>query len=470
MSLLLTNPQTGDVFPVFVYYSFLPYVLPTALTLVGIPAIIAFKIAMGLELLIFGVGLEKLIEAAFSLRSQKVKNAAFLCAALLVTANYVYGLWYQRAALGDIWVYALAPWVIRFAICPHSTRPLAFLFFLQVCGHPLVLVHSLICELVVAFGLSNDSATVIVKRCATPLTLALVLGSPFWLPQFVWMHYISGNAALPVRFSDTFLSFYELVNPANMRNIGLFLLCAIAFMLLVTRANVSWRVWSVLLALLLSFSLQTVYLRSIAIALPVVNEFQFIWRFMLPTSLIAFCALVSGLHTPSRLMTVCLSILTVSSVVWMMLLHVGEILHNVSHLAWLRHNESGYGQYLTPTNLWGVALFAPNYSLLPQMCPEPTVIRIAQFGQLETGLDAKDPFFAIRNGPIGFVTYLADNQEIPMSACRDFLILGPVKLPSRVSVGDQTLTRLLTIRIAVLAIGLVVFLVPVPGSPAPRPA
>jgi hypothetical protein len=45
-NLFLVNPTTGETLPVFVYYSVLPYVLPTVLNLAGMPALYAFKLVM----------------------------------------------------------------------------------------------------------------------------------------------------------------------------------------------------------------------------------------------------------------------------------------------------------------------------------------------------------------------------------------------------------------------------------------
>ena len=43
LSLLLTNTSNGIVVPTFVFYSVVPYVVPVALNLFGVPAIVAFK-------------------------------------------------------------------------------------------------------------------------------------------------------------------------------------------------------------------------------------------------------------------------------------------------------------------------------------------------------------------------------------------------------------------------------------------
>src|SRR5262249_54163998 len=142
-------------FPVFVYYSLLPYVLPVALNLAGIPALLAFQIAMGAQLIVLGAGLQELISRTL-IQEKEEGSSGFLIAILFVSANYVFGLWYTRAALGEIWAYSLIPWVVTCALSPQFERPLAALFFIQICAHPLVLPQSLLCELGAAYALSRE--------------------------------------------------------------------------------------------------------------------------------------------------------------------------------------------------------------------------------------------------------------------------------------------------------------------------
>src|SRR5262245_20550804 len=303
ISLLLTNPTTGEAFPIFVYYSFLPYLLPTALNLLGVPALFAFKVAMGLQLIVFGIGLQALIRKTLLPGDDKRQiDTAFLIAILFISANYVYGLWHTRAALAEIWVYSFIPWVVVSILSLRSARSLTVLFFIQICAHPLVFLHSLVCELVVAFGLSNVSPVVIARRCIAPLAIALVLASPFWLPQVLWMRFILGNAALSP-FADTFLSIDEFFDPRFMRNIGLWIPFAVALMIVASRARLPQRVWVLISAFVVLVAIQTVYLRSIAINIPLLEQSQFVWRLMLPAAFVAFGALVAGwrvLDIPAR--------------------------------------------------------------------------------------------------------------------------------------------------------------------------
>jgi hypothetical protein len=62
LSLLLTNSATGVVLPTFVYYSALPYVLPVALNLIGLPALVAFKLALVVQLVVMALGVQRIVE------------------------------------------------------------------------------------------------------------------------------------------------------------------------------------------------------------------------------------------------------------------------------------------------------------------------------------------------------------------------------------------------------------------------
>jgi hypothetical protein len=174
------------------------------------------------------------------------------------------------------------------------------------------------------------------------------------------MHSILGNAPLPVHFYDTFLSISQLIDPRFMQNVGLWLPLAVAWMILVSRAHLPPRVWILVSAFVALVAIQTVYLRSIAIWVPLLEQSVFVWRLMLPTAFIAFAALVAGWRVLDVPAEWTLAPLTLISIIGMLLAHTG--VPGIALLSAASNDSSSYTEYLRANNIWGVAPFAPNYS------------------------------------------------------------------------------------------------------------
>src|SRR5581483_2329932 len=163
-SLLLANPGKEEVLPVFVYYSFVPYLPAVALDLAGLSPHFAFRVTMLATLLILLLGLGRLIRLARP--DDEGMHAAFLAAILFLGANYVHNLWLARQAVAEIWVYCLIPWVAMALLRPGALMPLAALLFQQIVGHPLVFGQAFACALLIAWMLSKEPPLVIVGRYA----------------------------------------------------------------------------------------------------------------------------------------------------------------------------------------------------------------------------------------------------------------------------------------------------------------
>jgi hypothetical protein len=289
-----------------------------------------------------------------------------------------------------------------------------------------------------------------------------LFATPFWLPQFLWLHDIVGNAVLPTQISDTFLSVEQLGDPTSWKNIGLWIPGAAVLMILASRARLPSRVWVMILAVVALAALQTVYLRSLVIHVPILDQSQFIWRLMLPMAFMAFAVLLEGWRTVDRSMQWGLVLLAFLSAIWMVLNNVPCFIRYL----WVpKFDEAGYARYLRSEDLWGVGLFAPDYSRLPQNCGpvERNETETVTFDALRTGVTATRPFVLVRNGPVGFVKYYADKAEISGNACYDTLLLGPIKPNQRVWVAEDRLRDLLMARTVALIAGLVIiFVVPIP--------
>jgi hypothetical protein len=453
---LLTNPATEEVFPVFVYYSFVPYILPVLLHIAGCAPLLAFKVAMALQLVVLAAGLQALLTKIPLTEEHHASRAGYLLCILFVTATYVDGLWWTRAALGEIWVYSLAPWVVYAILSPCQPRLLFMLLFVQICAHPIVFIHGLVAELVAAFGVSSLSLVTVLRRTVAPLVIALAVGSPYWLPQFLWMHDVLGNSAIPLKFEDTFLYVADLINPLHPRNLGIWLPLALVTMIGASRERLPLRAWVLVVFFVALLALQHARLRDITTHVPVLDLSQYVWRLMFPTAFIAFAALVAGwraLSTPAARIVCTLTLLSPFS---LLLSHAIALPHNLMLLAHVRYDNAGYAGYLRARNVWGVAPFAPNYVDLPQKCDAALggETHSASFRQLRAGVRADSGFVSVKGAPIGFVDYKVNGVSIHPQACRDALLFGPLAPNSTVSVSESRLDHLLYLRVLTLILGL----------------
>jgi hypothetical protein len=107
---------------------------------------------------------------------------------------------------------------------------------------------------------------------------------------------------------------------------------------------------------------------------------------------------------------------------------IGMFLFIPGHMAPLtapRYDDTSiYAEYLSSNNVWGVRLFAPNYSQIPKNCESPAEkIRNASFSELRTGVNADRPFILVQNGRVGLVEYNINSEVLRPSACQVKLVL-----------------------------------------------
>jgi hypothetical protein len=448
-SLLVTNPVTGEVLPIFVYYSFVPYLPAVALDLAGFTAHVAFRLAMGLSLIVMALGLVRLIR----LTRRREAHAAFLAAILFLCANYVYNLWLSRQAYAEIWVYCLIPWVTLALIQRRALAPLVVLLFLQMTGHPLVFVQAFACSLLMAWALSEEPLVALLRRYAGATALAVLLALPFWLPQALWQSLIQGPAALPARFADTFLSFHELVGWRFLFGLGFALPIAVVLAVVLARARLSGRAWMLAAALLLVLAIQTQPLRPLAERLPLLPTSLFVWRLMLPAALLAFVfLLVAWQPRPRRdAVLAALALLSLASMGAMLVVRAPDGLQRLANRA--TDDTAWRLTYATTETVWGRNEFLPNYAGLPQHCSDAQPV---SFTDLQRGVSAKSEYIAVRAAPLGGLDY-ASNQVAP-KACGEDLVLGPFQPGSILQVSQLELKVVLYARIAALVLCLTVCL------------
>lgn len=442
-SLLVANPATGEVLPVFVYYSFVPYLPAVALDLAGFTAHVAYRVTAGLALVVLALGLARLVRLA------RDPNAAFLAAILFLCANYVFHLWLTRQAYAEIWVYCLIPWVTVWLMRQGALLPLAVLLFLQMSGHPIVFAQAFACSLLIAWALSSESPVAILRRYAGATVLALAVATPFWLPQVLWQSLIQGPAALPVRFADTFLSIGEIVGWQSLRGPGFFLPIALMLAIVLARRGLSWRAWMLLVALLGVLAIQTEPLQPIAERLPLLHTSLFVWRLMFPAALLAFAFLLVAWQAQPRGDTA-LTILALLSLAGMGATLVPHAHDGLEQFAKRPPDDAAWIQdYHEGELVWGYTEFLPNYAALPRRCSDA---QLASFTDLQRGIRPTAGYVAVRSAPLGGLAYEANGTKVALSACGNELMLGPLRPDAILQVSQSLLTAVLVARVAALAL------------------
>jgi hypothetical protein len=453
LSELLINDQTGQAFPVFVYYSFVPYIISLALHGMGVPAYAAIKLALALYFLAFCSGLAWLVKTNCRRQSRpQDQNFEFLILLFFICATYVYGIWVKRDALGEVSVYALSPWVVLSLLSEKPLRRLLAIFFFQLALHPAAFGHSLVCEIALACGVSKMPLLEMARRLAGPAAFALMLATPFWLPQILWIHAIMGNAVLPTQYASTFLSLSKLLGLRYEYTVGPWLSVSVILMCLAFRSRLGARPLMLGAVFFLMLAIQTIYLRPIILRVPGLDIFQFIWWLMMPAAFTGLAALLAGLQ--GRQARAKLPLTLLASLAALNLFVLG-LIHTPRYMKTDDYGESSYAAYLRLPNPFGVAAFASDYSRLPRNCVfAKKDIGAISYNALRRGAVTMVPFIAIANAPIAMVTYRAGDSIPATSACGRYLILGPIQPGKTVTIDDTALQDLFDARILSLLGGI----------------
>lgn len=447
LGMLLTNPTTGQVLPVFVFYSVLPYLPPTLLNLMGVPAAVAFKLTLIALYLGFSFGLQTLVLAEREGSGPRRPQAAeWLIAALFLFANYVYALWCTRAAFAEIWVYSFIPWVVAGIVAGYRTSTLAGLIFLQACGHPIVLAQSLVCELVAPLCLSRLSLPELIRRSLVPLALAMLLAVPFWLPQFLWKDLILGPEALPNDFLLSFLTAFDIVHPRDFRAIGPWLPLAFLALLFHSRGRLEGRVWMVVAVWLAVLTIQSTYVSHLVAQVPVLNLSVFIWRFMLPASFLGFAVLLAGWRQAGPTSAWMPAILVPPAIAAMIWVSLGQAPRYFVKLMQSGSDRHLFVDYDKGDGIWGIREFLPRYAGQPNTCPAESELQKVPYADIRKGLVADRPYVAVKDGPIGLVSYRQNDEAVTTGACGPDLVLGPLKAGRKLTVSEGWLDGLAYLR------------------------
>lgn len=428
----------GDVtLPTYFYYSFVPYILPVALDLAGIAPAVAFKLFLVACFLVFMGGFRTL--AIFDDEESRERRNGYMAALIVfMTANYICGLWCVRGAIAEIWVAMFMPWVIR--SLQGNLRFLMPLFFLQVCGHPVVLAQSLVGELGFVYAFGAFSARELLRRALPSLGGAIVLGAAFWLPQLLTKSLILGAAPL-LEFSNSFQSLRSLFHPTMLWSVGLMLPGSI--LLLVALANRRLpRQCGIAAALFVGLvAMQSIRLRELVSLIPILNESHFVWRLMLPASTVGLALLlVSMRHVPQARVV---SYVLLASAAISASLAISRTL--TDPIRW-RTDKS----VINP--VFGTAEFLPQYGHLPNRCE----VDAQQVSFAALGNGAPTSFLRVHQAPLLVDYRLAGGGSLIAGHCGDDLVLGPVTGPIYIDQGH--VTAVLLVRVAsLLLVGVLTF-------------
>jgi hypothetical protein len=465
LSGLLINPQTGQAFPIFVYFSFVPYLMAIGLHLVGISAYVAMKLTLALLLIFFCGGLHLLLKRNCELQKRPGDlNFQLLIVSLFMCSTCVYGLWPLTDELGEIAIYAFIPWIVLSLISGQPIYKLAILFFIQLIVHPVVFGHALLCEIALAYGISNLELWSIIRKMALPALAALIVATAFWLPQILWVHLIAGNAVIPNSFFNTFMGVRLMFSPTYDWTMGPWLILAVALLVIVTRGRMDKQAWVLVAAFGLTLAMQTIYLRGLVMLIPGISIFQFIFRFMIPAAFIALGVLVGFLSPEKRSTRIALSVLLGLAFLNMFVLRIVHIGRTVVPYV---YDTPGYANYLVSDNAYGVAMLLPNYKSLPVDCTHAQAkdLQKVSFDNLLNGYRPAAAYVSVANAPIGIVSYRADGVPLTPAACGSDLILGPVPAGKTILADDGMLRKLSYVRLVSMLCALLLFVVgPAMGS------
>jgi hypothetical protein len=449
LSLLLTD-ATGESLPIFVFYSFIPYLPAIALNLVGLSAHAALKVVLVGAFFVMALGLWRLVELA-SERGLS-RNAGHLIAILFVSANYVHGVWLMRTAFAELSVYCLIPWVVV-VLLRKDRVGLAALLFLQMAIHPVVFIQAFAAELVVAWALSRESPLAMARACIVPVIAALLAASPFWLPQILWKGLILGPEGLPVRFADTFLTWGELFDRRSYHTVGFFLPLAVVVTIAATGARLSGRAWLLVGAFAVSLVIQTQSLRPIAQHIPTLSYSLFVWRLMLPAAFIGFGALLVAWRTPPVAREWPLAAVTLLATLNVLVVLIGGAPATIALSLEPRGDRHWYQGYSESRSPWGKREFAANYAAVPARCDVPTAdLQVVPFDQLTKGMAARTAYLAVPQAPLGILRYLADGKAAEVGGCGESLVLGPLPPGATVRGVESAAAWLLWLRLGVFAL------------------
>ncbi|MBB4198201.1 hypothetical protein GGD83_001994 [Rhodoblastus sphagnicola] len=475
---LIENKATGEVAAIFLYYSFLPYLLPVALTVAGVASRVSLQIAEVVYLGLLIYSLRRLVEC---LPRPEKKQLAYAAAILFLTANYVYSDWTTRAAIGEICAYALIPMAIVYALeetsregmscegrsCEGSSWiKLAFIFFLQACAHPIVFAFCALGTFVSVYAITDRPLLKLARPLLTASVAGLAAAAPFWLPAALFMNDVLGKQALPFNFANTFAPPWQVLDPTIFATVGPTMIAFCGYLVYAGWANRDRRLLSCSILFFALLLMQTWLFAGLIPKIPGLSQIQFIWRLMFATAVIGFAAALRFSQRDhcgnfARLIPV-FAIVAVSAFGVRLMTKLPKIVNDVQKIISPsdRTAESYFVNFSDePESVWGVRLFSPDYANIRSFCPEstPDVFSRVSFADLRKNPVVSTPYVGVFAGPIDFVTYRAKGENAVLSHCDHVLVLGPLTPGATLSVDESKLDLAQKSRAGVLGFAALIF-------------
>lgn len=296
MSLLVDDPITGEVYPIFVFYSLLPYALPVALDLAGFGAVFSYRVSLGLYVLLFSAGVFRLAESHVAVRGAPTPNRSQLhfAALFLVTSLPVATTFATRSAFAEATTLALIPWAVL-ALRSRSALPFLFLLSTQIALHPVVFPQTFAAVAILGMMLDSRPPLCAIHRLVIFTPIALLISAPFWAPQAVWLSAIGGHEALRVPYAETFHTISTLLSPIEPSSPGVPMFVALLIVMSRPALLSGARFACMTVALLVILFLQTEHLRDVTMLIPFLDKGQFVTRLMPLAVLLCFGLAILGI-------------------------------------------------------------------------------------------------------------------------------------------------------------------------------
>ena len=214
----------GYGLPLFNFHWPLPYYLPLALHLLGMPLIWAFNLSMALGILLSGAALYLFLKRTFGERAALVGAVAYMYAPFVLYRNF------ERGGLPESLAFPLFPFILWAFHRLATSGQRRYLMVAALSYGGLILVHNVSAMLFTPLLLLYLAGFLWLERkprrwllCAFALLLGLGLSAFYWLPALMERPWVQIERALTPPDGDFhfhFLSLGHLFSPPSPVNTG----------------------------------------------------------------------------------------------------------------------------------------------------------------------------------------------------------------------------------------------------------